>query len=171
MASDLERFLQQAAERLAQKVNESTQGSAGRKPVVQVRQAERAPLNEEVVEAMVVEARQHQSLSRRELGPDPLSTIDTRPQLAREIDQRDEQMSAHVHEVFDHKLSNLRQASAALASPPTMAAQAERQVQSSDQAIEVDRRIEAVNPLISMLRKPESLRAAFIVGEIFNRRT
>ena len=170
MSSDLERFLQQAAERLAQKVSESAQGNKPRRPAAPIRQAERMPPNADVVEAKIVETRVLDSRIRRELGPDPLSTIDTRPPLAKAIDDRDEQMSAHVHEVLDHQVSNLKKASSALASPPRMAAQVERQVQSTNEAIELDRRSETVNPLIAVLRKPETLRAAFIVGEIFARR-
>ena len=89
MAGDLERFLQQAAERLAEKVNKPQGKRQPPKPKPpSVRAAERSRLNPDAVDAEILEAEiipPHPSENRRELGPDPLSNIDTRPGLAREV--------------------------------------------------------------------------------------
>ncbi|MEZ6137152.1 MAG: hypothetical protein R3C53_19865 [Pirellulaceae bacterium] len=157
MPSDLERFLQQAAERLKQKMEQGNAPSPTRpaQPIrpAPVRQAERAPpqFEPEIIDAEVID------LSRRELGPDPLSNIDTRPELAREINQADEKMSGHLHDVFDHSVSNLHSASAALST-------------NTGKGSELTIRKRQVSPLVDMLRQPESLRAAFIASEIFTRK-
>ncbi|MEM7559896.1 MAG: hypothetical protein AAF394_12320, partial [Planctomycetota bacterium] len=79
MAKDLEKFLQQAADRLAEKANRgqnapppkrSTQQSSQARPPRNVRRAERAPIEPEIVEAEVIDV----DLA----GPDPISDIDTR---------------------------------------------------------------------------------------------
>lgn len=162
MPNDLEKFLQQAAERLAEKVNQGQRPKRGspaspaQRPPRNVRQAERAPLQPEILDAEIVDADL--------LGPDPLSDLDTRhlstpsanrPKLARQIGMADERMADHVKHVTDHDLVHLRDASSALSA--------------SGGETSVEKRDMDVSPLIKMLRQPDSLRAAFIVGEIFKR--
>ncbi|MFN3191229.1 MAG: hypothetical protein ACE361_11945 [Aureliella sp.] len=178
MAGDLEKFLQQAAERLAEKVNEAAGGprpapqkqqpprqpTPPRQPPRNVRRAERAPVEPDIIEPEIVDADLvDQALS----GSDPLSTIDTRhldpavshrPQLGGRINQADERMSAHVKHVTDHDVVGLRTASTAVDSNLE-----------SDKRTGIERKSVAQNPLIEMLRNPDSLRAAFIAGEIFRR--
>ncbi len=166
MAGDLERFLQQAAERLAEKVRQG-QGEAPRpnpqrQPPKNVRMAERAPverLEPEVVDAAVLEA-------PAERGTNPLSQLDTRhletrerPSLAQEISLADEKMASHVQHVTGGDVMHIRAASAAL--------QGFRDEQGRTR---VKNRERQVSPLVEMLRKPESLRAAFIASQIFERR-
>ena len=173
MPSDLEKFLQQAAERLAQKVNEA-QRQAPKKPPASprpqaqqprqsqsVRSAERRPtaFEPEIVEAEVIEPSRFEN--RRELGPDPLSSIDTRPGLAQQISQTDERMVGRIHDVFDHDVSQLRESSAALKS----SAKGE-----TEKSIDLQRRNQQTSPLVNMLRQPETLRAAFMASEIFKRK-
>jgi hypothetical protein len=106
------------------------------------------------------------------MGDDPLSSIDTRPSVAHEmrdhlaesISQTDERAAGRVHQVFDHDVSTLPSASNALKSNAS---------KSSDQtstAVEVNRRGRMSSPFLRMLRKPDTLRAAFIAGEIFRRK-
>ncbi len=175
MPSDLEKFLQQAAERLAQKVNEGQRptqpkpASGGNQPPVarpqpsagpsrpsrpatgSTRSAERRPLQAEIVDAEIIEPQ----TNRRESGPNRLSNIDTRPGLAQQISQTDERMVEHMHDVFDHEVSNLRK--------PTGQGETEK-------SIDLQRRQQQVSPLVDMLRQPDSLRAAFIASEIFKRK-
>ncbi len=153
MANDLERFLQQAAERLAQKAG--NRGAPAVRPSDSLpsaaRQQSSHPPLAEVVTAEVVDNSSRLS-NLREAGPDPLSTIDTRPALAQSISQSDERMLDHVHQVFDHQISNLRAASSTL----------------SAQSSPANRPTES--PIVEMLRNPNSLRSAFIASEIFKRK-
>lgn len=180
MPSDLEKFLQQAAERLAQKTagRTSTGGTRPSSPPTssprsRVRtpatpQGGRQPPRAEVIAAEVIEDDSARYRTLREAGPDPLSTIDTRPPLAQSISQTDERMVDHVHQVFDHELTNLRSPSTAFVSSQSLGAS---QVNQSNVATEVVSRMGYKSPLVEMLRNPETLRAAFIVGEIFRRPT
>lgn len=197
--SELEKFLQQAAERLAQKLNEVQQprqgqppkqaGGAGQRPrgnqpasnlppansppvagrpqprrpqsqrlsQTAMRTAERIPPQAEIIEAEILS-----NLTPRELGPNPLSSLDTRPALAQQISQADERMSGHVRDVFDHQVSQLRAPSGALG---------QGAVQGNIQAgVDLQRRQMDVSPLLKMLRQPQTLRAAFIASEIFKRK-
>lgn len=179
MANDLERFLQQAAERLAEKVNQAQQPKQGARPQPparapaeprqDVRQEPRrltptpatlqrpapAQMEPNVVDAIVVET------NRREQGPNPLSKLDTRPGLAQEISNADEEMAEHIRQELDHDIMNLKDASLALSGSSNEA---------SHGRSKVSRRKHAVSPLIDMLRQPESLRAAFLASEIFRRK-
>ena len=169
MSNDLERFLQKAAERLKDKIQQqeaSQRPPAHRPPSQPPRQ--RGPIasasSSDVIEAQVVNSRLR--------GDDPLSSIDTRPSvaterpqhLAQEISQTDERMTGHLHQVFDHSVSRLPSASGALQDS------ASRSPDQTDQAIEVNRRDRMSSPFLRMLRKPATLRAAFIAGEIFRRK-
>jgi hypothetical protein len=167
MADDLERFLQQAAQKLKEKVQ---QGQAPQQPAQRqrppqlppsVRKAERrprpTPAGGEIIEAQVIS-------DDRSKGPNPLSNIDTRRPLAQTIDQADERMSGHLHDVFDHAVSSMTSASSALHSNVGHSAN-----QTTD-AVEVDRREQISSPFLRMLRQPDTLRAAFIASEIFQRK-
>ncbi len=176
MANDLERFLQQAAERLAKKVNESKRGaprqpgSSGQKNNPPRSTPSRpAPTSmgrsePEIIEAVVLPPTNQREPVRREQGPDPLSTIDTRPQLAQEIDQADERMSDRLHDVFDHQISKLPQASTALSDT------SRRRQDATSQTTEVQQRAVVVHPIVALLRRPEAIKNAFVISEIFNRR-
>lgn len=167
MPSDLERFLQQAAERLAEKVNKPQRPKQPPKVATprSVRQAERQRLDPAAVDAEILEAdippAQPRSLvaNRRELGPDPLSNIDTRPGLAQGISQADERMEEHVHDQLDHDIMGLRDASGALSRDRT-----------SDGTSEVSKRRKTEHSIIGLLRNQETLKAAFIASEIFKRK-
>ena len=152
MANDLEKFLQQAAERLAQKAgNRAAQPSRPSDSLPSSTRQSQPPLAE-VVTAEVIDTRP-QLGNLRESGPDPLSTIDTRPALAQNISQTDERMLDHVHQVFDHQLSQLKAASASLSGAPAL----------SNRPID--------NPIMDLLRSPSTIRSAFIASEIFKRKT
>lgn len=166
MAKDLEEFLRQAAERLANKVNQSSnppKPPVRRTPQQSVRQAERAPIEAEIVEADLID----------ESGPNPLSDLDTRYRsrpvaprtrsVSHGVDQADERMEGRLHQSLDHDMVQLRDASAALGgNSPNVA---------HSGSTSVTRRDRQVSPLVTMLRNPQTLRAAFIAGEIFRRPT
>ena len=161
MAKDLEKFLQQAAERLAKKISKglntpppkrSTQQSSRARLPRNVRRAERAPIEPEIIEAEVIDV----DLA----GPDPISDVDTRhldpavshrPELAQRISQADERMSSHIHDVMDHEIVKIRKASNALDGK--------------------ERAKKALgNPIAEMLRSPNSIKQAFIASQIFQRK-
>lgn len=164
MSNDLERFLQQAAERLAQKANPNarpnrvapTPSNPPRQPPV----GSRPPIAE-VIEAEVLDDEARKRALRLQ-GPDPLSSIDTRPQLGQSIREGEERMGSHVHQIFDHELTHLRAASPSLAQSG--------QVKQTNQSTEVSTRKKAAHPLIATLNDPDTLRTAFILGEIFRRK-
>lgn len=168
MAHDLEKFLQQAAERLAQKVNQGRppqRAPVSRPQARAIRQAERAPIEAEIIEAELLSP-------PIESGPDPLSGLDTRnldiqtnrrPALGQEIGMADERMVTHLKEALDHDIVQLRSASKALGGSPSP--------DTSDPGrTRVRHRSKAVSPFIQMFRNPDSLRAAFLASEIFGRR-
>lgn len=200
MANDLEKFLQQAAERLAQKANAAGRGQvtpprpavrlpqqAGQAqrtsqsqypaqapqtfaPESTARQREMAQMarggsggrfsaGSEVVQAEILDFDPPHLESLRDSAADPLSRIDARPSLAQSISQADERMVSHVHQMLDQQTP--RTASTSLGGS---------QANQSNRPTEVSARETYKSPLLSMLRDPQSLRAAFIVGEIFNRR-
>ncbi len=171
MSSDLEKFLQQAAERLRDKIQQTQppqQQQRSQQTPPPVRPTQRlAPSRTgepRLVEATVVQSRQ--------LGDDPLSTIDTRPSVAHEmrnhlaedISLTDERVSGRVSQVFDHTVSSLPSASNALQAVVT------KSIDQTSAAVEVNRRGRMASPFLRMLRKPDTLRAAFIAGEIFRRK-
>ncbi len=174
MASDLEKFLQQAAERLAQKVNEAADGGKSRRRVANQAHEPNFPPSSTsrpaplARDSKIIEAQILPPTNQRELGPNPLSNLDTRPQLGQVIDQADERMSDHLHAVFDHQISNLPKPSKALNEPAGR--MSNRRLQATDETTEVHQRAESVHPIANMLRRPESLKAAFIISEIFARR-
>lgn len=166
--NDLEKFLQQAAERLAKKLSEGQQPRPVRPPVTQhqpapsVRAAERLPPRQdpEIIEAELIETKR--ATVRREAGPNRLSTIDTLPELAQDVSQADDRMKSHVKEVFDHEVSRLK--------PSKATAQSNRTKVDINQATDLQRRNLDESPLVKMLRQPETLRAAFLISEIFKRK-
>ncbi len=177
MANDLEKFLQQAAERLAKKVREAQQvpqrGEAPQEPPRRrdpqqprsIRAAERqvrsldADFSEpDIVEAEVVEV---PSIANRQPHRPRSSSIESRPGLAQKISLSDERMAGHVRDVFDHEVTQLGKASAAL--DANIKGETEK-------SIDLQRRQLDVSPLVSMLRHSDSLRAAFIASEIFKRK-
>lgn len=166
--SELEKFLQQAAERLAEKLNDGPQRKSGKAATQRprqssVRSAERRPppLEAEVIDAEIVPPSREQL--RREAGPDRLSEIDTRRGLAEHISQADERMAAHVKDVFQHAVATVGQQPVAASRLP------------ADQAQQVllsgtTKRLLPGAQLMAMLRQRGSLRTAFIASEIFKRK-
>ena len=173
MSSDLEKFLQQAAERLAQKTGSKPPVPGRPRPAAgmprpqpspppkQAQAGRRLAPMAEIIDAEVLEGDDRRARALREAGPDPLSMIDTRPSLAQSIGQADERMGEHVQHVFGHELPHL-----ASAAKPLMGS---GQANQTDLATEVVFRKQFDNPLVAMLRSPDTLRAAFIVSEIFRR--
>lgn len=177
MASDLEKFLQQAAERLAKKVREAQQPPQPNRPAQQpprqrepqpprsIRAAERQsrspdvePLEADIVDAEVIDV---PARAQRQQRSPKGSSLESRPGLAQEISLSDERMAGHVRDVFDHEVTKLRKASTAL--DANIKGETEK-------SIDLQRRQLDVSPLVSMLRQPASLRAAFIASEIFKRK-
>lgn len=172
--SDLERFLQQAAERMKQRMEGQAQASQapqqtrpkakGKPPKqVPVRQAERANAPhvevEELLEAEIVDQPQVQS-SGEKFG----NVANRKPPVTSAVDRADERMAERLQQKFDHSVGQIQQKST---SRPSFS---EPRAEQTNQAQEVQRRQESVSPLISMLRNPDSLKAAFIVSEIFRRK-
>ena len=179
MASDLEKFLQQAAERLAQKVRDAQQPPKQNQPAQQpprrgesrqprsIRSAERQSqsqdmdsLEPDIVEAELIDVRSPAQRQQQQRRPKK-SNIESRPGLAQDISQADERMAGRMHDVFDHEVTQLRKASAAL----------DANIQGeTEKSIDLQRRQLDASPLVSMLLHSDSLRAAFIASEIFKRK-
>ncbi len=173
MSNDLEKFLQQAAERLREKMkqaqapaNQQSNRSQRSQPPALPRATR--PFPPQVPQPPIVEAKVVGTL--RESGPNPLSTLDTRPsighvlrpKLASEISQADEKMAGHLQQVFDHKITNLRSPSEALQDGSVT--NKEINVQNNN------RRKDSIGPLLEMMRNPSSMRALFIASEILRRK-
>jgi hypothetical protein len=176
MAGDLERFLQKAAQHVAQQMERSQnlQAEAAREHPRPSRRQERSMTyqeDDEILEAELVE-----DVARRQ-GPNPLSSIDTRRRLAQEISMADENMEQHVHDHLDHDIMNLRAASGALGGKGQRRSGGTPlggNPMGGDGAVDRDSQVEqqqfAISPLIDMLRDPQTLKQAFIISEIFGRK-
>ena len=96
----------------------------------------------------------------RRLGPaveglrDGSRQIGSRAPTAHDVDQADENMEAHLHQVFDHKLGHLRKDNIAEGPAPRVASASDTRVS------------EAASSIANMLRSPASLRNAIILNEI-----
>lgn len=171
MVNDLEKFLRQAAERLAAKMEQAQagqRGQAGQAPPPRQRpsrQDERRMLNRDEMEPDVVDAIILDDPNPRGRGPNPLSKLDTRGAMPGSIDLTDERMDARMHDVFDHDVSQLKPASNTLQRRRLL------DPSSTDSGrSEVQHRLRDVSPLIAMLRSPDTLRSAFIASEVFQRK-
>ncbi len=188
MADNLEDFLRQAAQRRQQRAAGQTpqqqqprqqpgqqpprQQPARQQPARQpVRQVERT---RQIVEAEVVElADEGESVSRRITSPSPItqphnvSTIGPAVTPSREIDTADERMARHVQDFLVHPVSNLSQetvsAKDSIGAEIIQAATVSEITSSTNTQV----RKQINHPLVAMLRRPETLKAAFIAGEIF----
>lgn len=183
MADNLEDFLRQAAQRRQQRAAGQTpqqqqpRQQPGQQPPRQqpprqpVRQVERT---RQVVEAEVVElADEGESVTRRITSPSPItqphnvSTIGPAVTPSREIDTADERMARHVQDFLVHPVSNLSQetvsAKDSIAAEIVQAATVSEITSSTNTQV----RKQINHPLVAMLRRPETLKAAFIAGEIF----
>ena len=109
--SDLEKFLQQAAERMKERMREQQAGKPAPPRPAPVRQRERAaPRVEEpeILDAELVEARPVRQPVRQQ--SERFSAISQRkPPVTDNVDQADERMLEHMHQVFDHSLGQLSQ--------------------------------------------------------------
>lgn len=76
------------------------------------------------------------------------------PQFAQQVEMADDNMEAHLHQVFDHKLGRLRKDAIAEGPPPPVAAPGDTRVS------------EAAASIANMLRSPANLRNAIILNEI-----
>jgi hypothetical protein len=162
--SDLEKFLRQAAERLKERLEEQQAGQQ-RQPRRQkpIRQVERAApqIEEEILEAEISQPAQPPRV--REKPPQKTQRIQRNKKDVASADQR---MTERVNQVFDHAVGQLSQRPKSSLPQPTGFGSAGQTGLSS----EVDRREVLTSPLIQMLRHSDSLKAAFIVGEIFKRK-
>lgn len=170
MSDNLEDFLRQAAQRRQQR-------ATGQKPASQPQQnspVRRVERSRQVVEAEIIDAEDSgESVSRRVTSPRPVSQPHVVPTLtptvspSKEIDSADERMAKHVQDWLVHPVSNLSNetGSASNAISAEVVPVPEDGGIKSSTSTQV--RTEFKHPLVAMLRRPESLRAAFIVGEIF----
>jgi hypothetical protein len=112
------------------------------------------PIDAEIIEAEVVRSPNRISASvdrnmdgSRQIGRKAM-------QFSQQVDQADENMEAHLHQVFDHKLGHLRKDNIAGGPAPPVASANDTRVS------------EAASSIAAMLRSPASLRAAIILNEI-----
>lgn len=170
MSDNLEDFLRQAAQRRQQRSSGQTSASQSQQPPP-VRRVERS---RQVVEAEVIESEDSgESVSRRVSAPSPVSQQHAVPTLtstvspSREIDSADERMARHVQDWLVHPVSNLSNETVTASNAITAEIIQDVKVAGIKSSTNTQIRNEFKHPLVDMLRKPETLRAAFLVGEIF----
>lgn len=176
--SDLEKFLQQAAQRM--KERQQGGGQPAQRPPQQAQQPQRPPQQQnrppqsrqpkrpqdQVREAEIVEAQVFES-NPRELGPDRLSNLDTRPRPGSDdVNMADERMASHVQQVFEHGVGQLSQKPAIKVSDTNAAPSDDR----SNRKTEVQTQAQNIHWLTQMMRQPETVRALFIASEVFKRK-
>jgi hypothetical protein len=182
--SELEKFLQQAAQRMKERLEEqqAAQRRTQRRPAAPVRQVERAAPqydDDEILEAELSDQPVPVAPPRPAPPKKRLSQLEERSERQRGLQSEqkssgasagkqraEERMAERLHQVFDHAIGQLGQRPKSSISAPTIFGSPGQTGLSS----EVDRRERATSPLIQMLKEPDSLRAAFIVGEIFKRK-
>lgn len=164
MSDDIEEFLRRAAARRQQR---QAQGAGPPKPqrAPQSRPPQRPvhqpPPDIQIVEPEVIEAETvHESVAnqvQQYFGSANLISGD-------EVDQADEQMETHLHQVFDHRVGQLRDTSVGVKEP------AEPQLDRSAPGAEKGKaKGKGANFIAEMLRSPKSLRQAIVVSEILRR--
>ena len=176
--SDLEKFLQQAAQRMKERQQQAGgQPQRPQQPVQPPQQQQQPVRNQnrppnrppnrpiqpiaeaEIVDAMIVD-------NPRELGPDRLSSLDTRQAPGTtNVSMADERMASHVQQVFDHNLGQLSQAPPMRVPEPKASSQ-----EKTKQKTEVSVQKQSVPWIIRLLQNPDTLRATFVASEIFKRR-
>jgi hypothetical protein len=182
--SELEKFLQQAAERMKERLQEqqAAQQRTQRRPAQPVRQVERAAPSyddEEILDAELGEASVSSFPQRRTSAPQRMASMEpsaeppraTQPQTGAATSgsfrqRAEERMNERLHQTFDHAIGQLNQRSTSAVTSPTNFGSPGQTGLSS----EVDRRVKETSPLVQVLRERDSLKAAFIVGEIFKRK-
>jgi hypothetical protein len=157
MSDDIEEFLRRAAARRQQRRQQ--QRGAPQVPRGQPRRpAPPPPIPDiQIVEPEVVEAETvHEPLSEQ------VQEYFERPTLIAgdEVDQADEQMQTHLHQVFDHELGQLRDTSVGMEEPLEI---------SLDEPHQAAGKKPRHNPILDMFRSPKNVRQAIILTEILNR--
>jgi hypothetical protein len=128
----------------------------------------------QVVEAEVIDlADEGESVTRRVTAPSPVSqphivpTIGQAMTPSREIDSADERMARHVQDFLVHPVSNLPQQTASAKDSIGAEIVQATHVSEITSSTNTQIRKQINHPLVAMLRRPETLKAAFIAGEIF----
>lgn len=168
MSDNLEDFLRQAAQRRQQR-------AAGQKPASEQQRApvRRVERSRQVVEAEIIDSEDSgESVSRRVISPSPVTQPHVVPTLtptvspSKEIDSADERMAKHVQDWLVHPVSNLASQTASAASAISAEVIPVQETAGIKSSTNTQVRKEFKHPLVDMLRRPDTLRAAFIVGEI-----
>ena len=170
--SDLEKFLQQAAQRMKERQQQA--GGQPQRPQQPAQPQQQQPARNqnrpqnrpiqpiaqaEIVDAQIVD-------NPRELGPDRLSSLDTRQGPGTtNVSMADERMASHVQQVFDHNLGQLGHAPPMKVPEPKASS-----LEQTKQRTEVSVSKQSVPWIIRLLQNPDTLRATFVASEIFKRR-
>jgi hypothetical protein len=172
MKNEVEEFLRRVAQMRAQaeaqakgQQQERAQKSQPKPPQQPARQQQRPapappprtiakPLQQvEIVDAELADRSDRVSrLVDKDLGGTQQIAEHTR-RLGAEVDSADEKMEAHLHQIFDHKLGQLKTSSSEAAVLQTDKAAAEL----------------SLPQILRMLRSPSSIRDAIIMAEILKR--
>jgi hypothetical protein len=172
--SDLEKFLQQAAQRMKERqqaagqqprpmsppqAQQSTPAKPSARPPMRKEERQTAAYQDEVVEAEVVD------LTPRDQGPNRLSNLDTRakPGTAN-VSMADERMTNRLQQVFDHNVGHLPKTAGQVQVSTVVANE------QTNRKIEVETQRQDIHWVTKLLQDPESLRSAFIASEIFKRK-
>lgn len=183
--NELEKFLQQAAQRMQERqqaaqqqarsqapqmrqpsltqqpplAQQSSAKQSVNRPALRREQAASTSYEDDIVEAEIVD------LIPVEQGPNRLSKLDTRakPGTAN-VSLADERLVEHLHQTFDHSVGKLAKATS---QAPVSTVVANEQ---TNRKIEVETQRQDIHWVTKLLQDPESLRSAFIASEIFKQR-
>jgi hypothetical protein len=170
MSGNLEDFLRQAAQRRQQRGG--VQDTQAQRPPV--RKAERT---RQVVEAEVVEPiDEGESVSRRVTLPSPVSkphsvpTITSHATPSQQVDTADERMAKHVQDFLVHPVSQFSNESVATKDAIAAEIVPVQPMSQITSQTEAQFRPAHLHPMVAMLRSPDTLKAAFIISELFARK-
>jgi hypothetical protein len=171
MMSDLEKFLQQAAQRMRERMEQQQQARPPQAPTPSAQQpAPRSPVQpnkkkkqpnqqakqrrpdqaDQVVEAQLVDDRR--------AGPNRMSSLDTRAApISASVHMADERMAGHLHQTFDHQIGQLG------STGPLSSSSNQPSVASDGSRL-------SAHPIFEALQSPQSLRSAVILSELLQRK-
>lgn len=162
MSDEIQEFLRRAAQRRAQQKLQGMQPPAPSPPQApkpekrQQRKSKPLPSDDDVVDAEIASRPLSKVAREVEADLDTRSFQQRADRLGDVPEQSDERMQQHLHEKFDHQLGRLGSGTKSVTD----------QV-SPDGPMSISA---APHPLLEQLANPQSLRAAFIFSEIFQRK-
>ncbi len=169
--SDLEKFLQQAAERMKQRMQQQGAAPSPQQPQKPPKQKQQQPPRAQ----KPIQGKKSRKADPEQEDADHHTTVGGHisgrgPVVSRNVDQADERMSAHLHDTFDHKLGTLGQKPIGSVNDAGSNANLQKAKSATMAETHVETRDITRNPIFDMLTNSDSIQAAFIASEIFKRK-